>query len=574
MKRTPSLTLRGLVPAMLSGSLTLVGCAFPRADALDDVIAQDASNDLAPSIDAHQDASADDAHTTDEAHDARGDSADDAVTSDAMSADAATCPADAGATLQVCGSACVNTANSPEHCGRCDNRCGLGTECVTGVCNLRCSPGTVRCETECIDPTSNPRFCNADNNCANFTRCPSGQRCTDGRCVANCARGSIVCDGRCVDPNTNRQLCGARGDCTGANRGTDCGGGVCADGVCLAMCPADTVACEGGCISPLNDRLRCGARGDCLGANAGTACASDQVCTNGRCTVGGCATGTIRCGSSCVAPESNREFCGAIGDCLGANAGARCAANEQCVGGTCLFTPAPESVLSGAVDDGMVVSANPLELSLGAPNPGTFYYTVDGSPPTPGAVNTLSASGTRVALAPLGLNMGATPGCSTLRWFVDYGASLGRELAPQLRQVCTRALSRDVALVANQTESPFNLASMDGIALESGGASGPLLVVRPGATVSLRFRLRAYPPTGQTHRALVILDEATRRTLLCESTSVVRDMVWTSAVRPSLQFAAPSAPGRYAVRWSQATGTGCALTATLPLRTIAVLIVR
>jgi hypothetical protein len=565
---TPNRSGRSATPLLLA--LTSVGCAFPKTDALDDVLARDVSADLAPSIDADLDVI--DEHTSD---DAGMDASDAPSMIDATAQDAVSCPIDAGAGFQVCGARCVNTVSSPEHCGRCDNRCGLGTECVAGSCNLRCSPGTVRCESECIDPTSNPRFCNADSTCTNFTRCPTGQRCTDGNCVANCARGSIVCDARCVDPSTNRRFCGASGDCTGSNRGMDCGaGGVCADGVCLSTCPMDTVACEGGCISPLNDRLHCGARGDCLGSNEGVACAADQVCTNGRCSVGGCATGTIRCGSVCVAPESNRDFCGAIGDCAGPNAGSRCAANEQCLAGLCVFTPAPLSILAGAVDDGSIVSADPLDLALGAPNPGTFYYTLDGSSPTVGAVGTRAASGTRVPLAPLGMNAGPALGCTTVRWFVDYGPSLGRELAPHARQICTRSVSRDRTLEANRAELPFNLASLDSVTLESGAATGPLIVVRPGATVSLRFRLRVYPPTGQVHRALVVLDEATRRTLFCEPADAARDTMWTSATRPTLQFTAPMNPGRYPIRWSQAEGSSCGPTPTLAMRTVAVLVVR
>lgn len=565
--------------SLIAVAATVGACAFPN----------DGSRDPVRNFDASSDRSAPDAIAMDSAPDAIAmDSAPDAIATDGASDDSAvssdgsddsdsnvvTCPSDAGPSFQVCGGACVDTARSTTHCGRCDNPCGLGTECVAGMCNQRCSAGTVRCGTDCIDPRSNPSFCNADATCTMFTRCLAGQSCVGGACRANCTAGSIFCGGRCVDPSTDPGFCGASGDCTAANAGATCmGAQVCSGGVCQAMCPAGTIDCSGSCIDPRSNRMHCGASGTCSGANSGVACLAGEVCVNGRCSAGGCATGTIRCGDSCIDPTSNRSFCGARGDCTGANAGTACGTNEQCISSACFYIPPPRSILASAVDDELINNADPVALQIAAPIAGTVYYTLDGSVPSPGSVNTRSAVGRTVALSALGIVAGA-PGCTTVSWYFDYGAPFGREPAPHTRRICFNQNRRVTSLAENQTVNPFDVASIEDVTLVVGAAAqGPIAVVSPGTSVELRFRLHLYTPNGVGNRqSLIFFEGPTRQQVLCHWVNDVRH-----EIAPPLmtnRIIAPAVPGRYAIRWNQAPGANCTVPNPLALRTIAELIVR
>jgi hypothetical protein len=436
--------------------------------------------------------------------------------------------------------------------------------------------GTVRCGTECIDPLSNPEYCNADATCTMFTRCTAGQSCVSGRCRTNCTAGSIFCGGRCVDPSTDPAFCGASGDCAAGNAGTMCmGSQVCSGGACLAMCPAGTVDCGGSCIDPRSNRMNCGASGNCMGPNAGATCGAGEVCVNSRCSAGGCATGTIRCGDSCIDPNSNRAFCGASSTCAGANAGVACGTSEQCVAGACIFVPPPTSILASAVDDAVIYTADPVNLQISAPIAGTAYYTLDGSVPSPGSINTRSAMGRNVALTNLGLN-GGVPGCTTVRWYFDYGVPFGRELAPHTRTICFDPLRRDITRADNRTTvSPFAVASMDEVELLVGPTlQGPLAVVDRGATVAMRFHLRQYTPQSVGPRqALLFFEGPTRTQLFCHWINNTRDERFGPG-GAVMNITAPTTPGRYAIRWNQASGSNCSLASPLTLRTVAVLIVR
>ncbi|MBI5493508.1 MAG: hypothetical protein HY904_00690 [Deltaproteobacteria bacterium] len=89
----------------------------------------------------------------------------------------------------------------------------------------------------------------------------------------------------------------------------------------------------------------CGAQGDCLGSHRGTECPGAKMCVNGFCDIA-CNAPLVRCvdatlGAVCVDPAVSTGFCGAQGDCLGANAGAQCAPGEECQGASgCVCTAA------------------------------------------------------------------------------------------------------------------------------------------------------------------------------------------------------------------------------------------
>src|SRR5690606_839175 len=139
----------------------------------------------------------------------------------------------------------------------------------------------------------------------------------------------IACDDTCVNPNTDRNHCGATEGCGEGARdaGEVCDAGeICVAGTCTLSCPAPLVACGGTCIDPDTNADYCGASGDCQGANAGVACGAEQECVDGECE--GAAPelhencrehgGAIWCGyDNLAADRSCTEICDRAGMSLG-----------------------------------------------------------------------------------------------------------------------------------------------------------------------------------------------------------------------------------------------------------------
>lgn len=109
-------------------------------------------------------------------------------------------------------------------------------------------------------------------------------------------------------------------------------------------CKTSYVYCEGHCIDPRTDPLHCGASDNCQGRAAGALCTGGSVCIDGSCGTG-CGAGRIQCGGRCVDPLTDASYCGAKGDCAGANVGvvcrpgtSRCAAmvGALCQAGQCV----------------------------------------------------------------------------------------------------------------------------------------------------------------------------------------------------------------------------------------------
>lgn len=98
------------------------------------------------------------------------------------------------------------------------------------------------------------------------------------------------------------------------------------------LCKAPLVVCDGVCLDPKSDREHCGASGDCRGERVGARCGTGLVCLGGTC-VEPCPAGRIRCNGSCIDPETDSRYCGARDDCQGTNAGMQCQAipgSSQC----------------------------------------------------------------------------------------------------------------------------------------------------------------------------------------------------------------------------------------------------
>lgn len=80
-------------------------------------------------------------------------------------------------------------------------------------------------------------------------------------------------------------------------------------GTCPKDCATGLIRCGDVCIDPASDASFCGASGDCAGANAGAACGQGRVCANGACA-DACPAGLAQCGISCVDFQSNSLHCG------------------------------------------------------------------------------------------------------------------------------------------------------------------------------------------------------------------------------------------------------------------------
>jgi len=249
--------------------------------------------------------------------------------------------------LVNCGGTCIDPLENRNHCGAiypCEGAtagevCVAGQVCSAGSCQLSCQQGLVECDGNCIDPLADRDYCGASDGCtgeAAGTSCAPGEVCSGGDCQLSCQQGLVECNGTCIDPLADRNHCGASSDCVGGNAGEDCGAGeVCSAGVCALSCQQGLVECDGTCIDPSSNRTYCGASGSCEGAESGTACPQGQVCSNGSCSLS-CQQGLIDCNGTCIDPQSNRSFCGASGDCAGDQAGEVCpegyiCANSECV---------------------------------------------------------------------------------------------------------------------------------------------------------------------------------------------------------------------------------------------------
>jgi hypothetical protein len=93
--------------------------------------------------------------------------------------------------------------------------------------------------------------------------------------LLECTETELPCDGACVDITTTDN-CGACGNVCGD-------GESCVDGACALECPDGELVCDGACVDPATNGDFCGAMGDCEGANAGATCAADEVCIAGAC---------------------------------------------------------------------------------------------------------------------------------------------------------------------------------------------------------------------------------------------------------------------------------------------------
>ncbi|WP_437635726.1 cadherin-like beta sandwich domain-containing protein [Sorangium sp. So ce854] len=294
--------------------------------------------------------------------DCRGDNAGVACAAGEICDGAGQCELTCQSGLVACDGTCIDPDTDRHHCGATGDcrgesagaACSAGEICNgAGQCELTCQSGLVACDGTCIDPDTDRHHCGATGDCRGESAgaaCSAGEICNGaGACELSCQRGLVACDGTCIDPDTDRDHCGATGDCRGDRAGVACSAGeICnGAGACELSCQRGLVACDGTCIDPATDRDHCGATGDCRGESAGIACAAGEICNGaGACELS-CQRGLVACGGTCVDPDTDRDHCGATGDCRGDSAGVACGAGEICSGGACEASCAPPLVACG-----------------------------------------------------------------------------------------------------------------------------------------------------------------------------------------------------------------------------------
>ena len=201
----------------------------------------------------------------------------------------------------------------------------------TSVPNEACqTPGFVRCDGKCIDPTTSSDYCGANEYCEGYEVCKENQTCQVWKCVDNSAPhkscnppGYVLCDDTCIDPMTSKPYCGANEYCEGyesCTKDQTCQNGVCTD---TSEQPKNCntpgyVLCDDTCIDPMISKQYCGANSACEGYES---CAKDQTCQNGVCTdtseqPKNCNTpGQVMCDDTCIDPMTSKQYCGANSDC-------------------------------------------------------------------------------------------------------------------------------------------------------------------------------------------------------------------------------------------------------------------
>ena len=63
--------------------------------------------------------------------------------------------------LALCRGNCVDLASDPNNCGRCENACGAGYVCISGVCDVDCPKGQTRCGNTCANLMTSSANCGA-----------------------------------------------------------------------------------------------------------------------------------------------------------------------------------------------------------------------------------------------------------------------------------------------------------------------------------------------------------------------------------------------------------------------------
>lgn len=250
------------------------------------------------------------------------------------------------ATETSCNGTCLDTRFNATHCGRCNNPCPSGQECVNSVCTSSgtCSAPRMMCGASCVDPTTDV------NNCGTCgTRCAAGQSCAAGRCstmMTGAPRTGLSCNAEadCGMNSLGRAVCntGPSGWPGGycqylCERDADCGtGGRCAliEPVVVMGMTRNIGFCYTGCITP-GERTGCRPGYVCRSAPEGGVCSPACDADIGACSPNACQATTglcLRCNTSADC-NGNGTCNTGTGECR-CTAATNCGSNRQCISST------------------------------------------------------------------------------------------------------------------------------------------------------------------------------------------------------------------------------------------------
>lgn len=165
---------------------------------------------------------------------------------------------------------------------------------------------------DCAGPDKNNCYhskvgrCKHDYICMPLETGSDTYHCSLGNIVSVCTHGQIKCDGECVTPSSSALFCGAKGYCNSYEvdsknyRGERCDSRqICVQGECKCLDAA--IKCNEQCINPDFSQENCGAKGSCLGSDEnaddyeGIACDQDESCVAGKCIRFRCPSGMQLC---------------------------------------------------------------------------------------------------------------------------------------------------------------------------------------------------------------------------------------------------------------------------------------
>lgn len=468
-----------------------------------------------------------------------------------------------------CGDVCIDLKTDSANCGSCGSLCGAGKVCTDGACVASCPPAQKLCGSQCSDTKTDRTNCGA---CG--VMCTLGQACEGGTCVVSCPPDQRVCNGTCANVTNDRFNCGSCGNMCAA-------GETCGNSFCSLACPANQVACNGACADTMTDRSNCGM--------CGMVCAAGEVCRAGSCSPP-CVAPLISCGSTCTDPNTLAN-CGGCGltcaptgveqatctagtcgyttcaaltdggvspqDCDGIAANGcettvsndqnhcgacnrRCPINSACVAGQCQGNTG--SISSGTGDDTFqqVFRQRAHTLMVGYEPNATIHYTFDGTRPVP------DAGTTRSVTTPL-MIPGADAG--TLRWFASLPDG-GREPDEHtLIQTIGMPPFHDVGgyLESLRMTSPITTSG------------SPYVVASPGQTITVSTIPHVWKSDAQGYCPTCVVIPAINvdgvGQVWCPGPAVGPFPGTSTPV--NFQFTAPTAPGRYYVRYVVSLSLNC-----------------